>query len=162
MLPRQQDLPVSQKIGGARQVVGGRGEARLKVGVGQTSPAHSPDAVPAVPGPDDLLDPYPVDCAVPFDQAALSLTPGHRLAEWRFEVELTIGTEREMLSMAQFPDLAGLVDRADAILADVDGVFARQAVHDHADAWRRTGSGPRGRQPVKEEGRGRGGTFTAN
>ena len=70
--------------------------------------------------------------------------------------------------MAQAPDLAGLVGRADAVLADDDCAFARQATEDHAEAWearwlrleRRAGRGgpvgPRSRclRPGPLKGRG--------
>ena len=37
--------------------------------------------------------------------------------------------------MARVPDLADMVRRADAVLADDDHAFARQATDDHAEAW---------------------------
>ena len=68
-------LSGGEEIGGAGQVVGGRGEPGLEVGIGQTSPAHPPEAVRPLPGPEDLLDPspYPVDHPVPFGEPALGL-----------------------------------------------------------------------------------------
>ena len=54
---------------------------------------------------------------------------------WRFEVELALGAARELLGMAEAPDLADLVGRADTVLADDDRAFARQATRDHAEAW---------------------------
>ena len=56
-------------------------------------------------------------------------------AQWRFEMDSALGAARELLGMAQAPDLAGLVRRADAVLADDDRTFARQATEDHAEAW---------------------------
>ena len=56
-------------------------------------------------------------------------------AAWRFEVESGLAAARELLGMAEAPDLAGLVARADAVLAGDDRVFARQATRDHAEAW---------------------------
>ena len=56
-------------------------------------------------------------------------------AQWRFQVDSALGAARELLGMAQAPDLAGLVGRADAVLADDDRAFARQATEDHAEAW---------------------------
>ena len=55
--------------------------------------------------------------------------------QWRFEVDSALGAARELLGMAEAPDLAGLVGRADAVLADDDRVFARRATEDHAEAW---------------------------
>ena len=54
---------------------------------------------------------------------------------WRFEVESALGAARELLGMAEAPDLADLVGRADTVLADDDRAFARQATRDHAEAW---------------------------
>ncbi len=56
-------------------------------------------------------------------------------AAWRFEVESGLSAARELLGMAEAPDLAGLVARADALLAGDDSTFARQATRDHAEAW---------------------------
>ena len=56
-------------------------------------------------------------------------------AAWRFDVESALNAARELLGMAEAPDLAGLVARADAVLAGDDRVFARQATRDHAEAW---------------------------
>ncbi len=56
-------------------------------------------------------------------------------AAWRFEVESGLSAARELLGMAEAPELAGLVGRADALLAGDDRVFARQATRDHAEVW---------------------------
>ena len=63
-----------------------------------------------------------------------SVDPGD-YAAWRFEVDSALGAARELLGMAQAPGLAGLVGRADAVLADDTLAFARQATEDHAEAW---------------------------
>ena len=63
-----------------------------------------------------------------------SVDPGD-YAAWRFEVDSALGTARQLLGMAQVPDLADMVRRADAVLADDDRAFARQATEDHAEAW---------------------------
>ncbi len=63
-----------------------------------------------------------------------SIDPGD-YAAWRFEVESGLAAARELLSMAEAPELAGLVGRADALLAGDDRGFARQATRDHAEAW---------------------------
>ena len=63
-----------------------------------------------------------------------SVDPG-AYAAWRFEVESGLSAARELLGMTEAPDLAGLVARADAVLASDDHVFARQATEDHAEAW---------------------------
>ena len=69
---RATDLPGSEEIGGAREVVGGRGETGLEVRLGEAPPAHPPEAIRAFPGSEDLLDPpsYPMDRTVPFGQSA--------------------------------------------------------------------------------------------
>ena len=63
-----------------------------------------------------------------------SIDPGD-YAAWRFEVESGLSAARDLLGMAEAPDLAGLVARANAVLAGDDRVFARQATEDHAEAW---------------------------
>ncbi len=67
-------------------------------------------------------------------RAGADVDPGD-YAAWRFEVESGLAAAREMLGMAEAPELAGLVGRADAVLAADDRVFARQATRDHAEAW---------------------------
>ena len=69
---RATDLPGSEEVGGAREVVGGRVDTGLEVRLGEAPPAYPPEAIRAFPGSDELLDPpsYPMDRTVPFGQSA--------------------------------------------------------------------------------------------
>ncbi|MCY4609098.1 MAG: hypothetical protein OXD40_10950, partial [bacterium] len=66
--------------------------------------------------------------------ASRDVDPGDSGA-WRSEVGSALGSARELLGMAEAPELAGLGARADALLAGDDRVFARQATRDHAETW---------------------------
>ena len=63
-----------------------------------------------------------------------SVDPGD-YAAWRFEVESGLSAARELLGMAEAPDLVDLVGRANVVLAGDDRAFARRATEDHAEAW---------------------------
>ncbi|MDE0417105.1 MAG: relaxase domain-containing protein [bacterium] len=58
-------------------------------------------------------------------------------AAWRFDVESGLAAARELLTMVvdEASDLAELAQRAEAVLASDDRVFARQAANDHVEAW---------------------------
>ncbi len=56
-------------------------------------------------------------------------------AAWRFEAESGLTAARALLGMTESQGLGDLVHRADAVLADDDVTFSRQAAQDHAAAW---------------------------